>query len=44
MNSGQDVDMLTEAFSNLEHLDTVGMRDFNSRTRYRDSPRNEWRS
>jgi hypothetical protein len=29
----QDVEMLTEAFSNLRNLETIGMRDFYSRSR-----------
>jgi len=33
-----------EAFKNLSNLETVGMRDFNSATRHRDYPSNEWRS
>lgn len=44
INSGQDLEMLVEAFSNLGNLQTVGMRDFNSRTRSRDYPNTEWKS
>ncbi|KAI1076767.1 hypothetical protein F5B20DRAFT_554499 [Whalleya microplaca] len=32
----QDVEYLTEALHNLPNLETVGLRDFNSRGRYRD--------
>lgn len=44
IHSGHDVEMLVEAFSNLPNLENVGLRDFYSRTRHRDYPRNEWRS
>jgi hypothetical protein len=44
IHTGQDVDMLIEAFSNLGNLEIVGMRDFYSRSRYRDSPDIEWKS
>jgi hypothetical protein len=44
INTGRDVEMITEAFSNLANLETVGMRDFNSRSRNRDYPNIEWRS
>jgi hypothetical protein len=44
MNTGQDVEMLAEAFSNLSNLETIGMRDFNSPSRNRDYPNNQWRS
>ena len=44
LNTGQDVEMLAEAFSNLGNLDTIGMRDFNSRSRRRDYPNVEWKS
>lgn len=44
VNSGLDVDMLCEAFSNLKTLKTIGMRDFDSTSRYRDYPRNSWKS
>ncbi|KAK7908029.1 hypothetical protein PG985_015332 [Apiospora marii] len=40
-----DLEMLAEAFSNLPNLETIGMRDFNSRTRFRDHLSGmEWRS
>ncbi|KUJ16941.1 uncharacterized protein LY89DRAFT_616603 [Mollisia scopiformis] len=44
LNTSQDVEMLAEVFSNLTNLETVGMRDFNSRSRTRDHPEIEWRS
>jgi hypothetical protein len=44
INTGQDVEMLAEAFSNLGSLETIGMRDFNSRSRNRDHPNTEWKS
>jgi hypothetical protein len=44
LNTGQDFEMLTEAFSNLSNLDTIGIRDFSSRSRNRDWPQNTWRS
>jgi hypothetical protein len=44
INTGQDVEMLAEAFSNLANLETIGMRDFNSRSRNRDYPNTEWKS
>ncbi|KAK6841958.1 hypothetical protein PG990_006053 [Apiospora arundinis] len=40
----QDLELLAEAFGNLPNLQTIGMRDFNSRTRFRDHPQIEWRS
>jgi hypothetical protein len=42
--TGQDVAMLTEAFSNLPILEVVGIRDFYSRSRRRDYPDIEWKS
>jgi hypothetical protein len=36
LNTGVDREMLTEAFKNLENLQTVGIRDFNSNNRSRD--------
>jgi hypothetical protein len=42
--TNQDVEMLAEAFSNLCNLETIGIRDFYSRSRYRDFPHNEWKS
>jgi hypothetical protein len=45
LDSGHFVDMMAEAFQHLDNLETVGLRDFNSRTRYRDGPYNmEWHS
>jgi hypothetical protein len=44
LNTGQDVEMLADAFSNLANLETIGMRDFNSRSRRRDYPNIEWKS
>ena len=44
LNTGHDVEMLAEAFSNLVNLETIGMRDFNSRSRRRDHPNVEWKS
>ncbi|KAI1505356.1 hypothetical protein F5X99DRAFT_369093 [Biscogniauxia marginata] len=35
-NTGQDVELLTEALKNLPKLETVGLRDFNSGGRYRE--------
>ncbi|KAK8138609.1 hypothetical protein PG984_001989 [Apiospora sp. TS-2023a] len=41
----RDLEMLADAFSNLPNLETIGMRDFNSRTRFRDHLSGlEWRS
>ncbi|OCL14246.1 hypothetical protein AOQ84DRAFT_435807 [Glonium stellatum] len=42
LSTGQHRDMLTQAFQNLPNLQTVGLRDFNSRTRFRDDC--EWTS
>jgi hypothetical protein len=44
LSTGQDVEMLAEAFSKLSNLETVGIRDFYSRSRYRDYPHTEWKS
>ncbi|KAK8049567.1 hypothetical protein PG994_011297 [Apiospora phragmitis] len=44
INFSQDLEMLADAFSNLPNLDTIGIRDFNSRSRFRDQPLVEWRS
>ncbi|CAN8096186.1 unnamed protein product [Discula destructiva] len=38
LDSGHALDCLTEALSNLRNLSTVDLRDFNSPTRYRDTP------
>lgn len=42
INGSHDVDMMAEAFGNLPNLDTVSLRDFNSRSRYRDG--GDWKS
>ncbi|KAI0136362.1 hypothetical protein BJ170DRAFT_601473 [Xylariales sp. AK1849] len=44
LGHGRDVEMIAEAFSNLVNLTTIEVRDFNSRSRNRDYPHNEWRS
>ncbi|KAH7321964.1 hypothetical protein BKA65DRAFT_513347 [Rhexocercosporidium sp. MPI-PUGE-AT-0058] len=44
LNSGQNVEMLAEAFSALPYLETVGLRDFNSSSRHRDHPYFYWNS
>ncbi|CZR62122.1 uncharacterized protein PAC_12019 [Phialocephala subalpina] len=44
ISTGQDVEMLAEAFSNLGNLDRIEIRDFYSRTRRRDYPNIEWKS
>ena len=44
LNTGQDVEMLVEAFSNMSNLETVGIRDFNSPSRHRDAPHKESKS
>ncbi|KAL2070238.1 hypothetical protein VTL71DRAFT_13264 [Oculimacula yallundae] len=44
LSTGQDVEMLAQAFSSLPQLKTVGLRDFNSRSRYRDAPDIVWNS
>jgi len=44
VNTSQDVEMLAGAFNKLENLQTIGIRDFNSRSRRRDHPNIEWRS
>ncbi|KAJ6438183.1 integral membrane family protein [Purpureocillium lavendulum] len=43
-NTGCHRDMLVEAFRNLPNLETVVIRDFNSRRRSRDGARAEWSS
>lgn len=40
--TGKYRDYLIEAFTNLTNLDTVDLRDFNSRTRYRDGVAAFW--
>jgi hypothetical protein len=42
--TGQDRELLTEAFRNLRHLKTVGLRDYNSGLRRRDGEGAEWRA
>ncbi|ORY62228.1 uncharacterized protein BCR38DRAFT_410668 [Pseudomassariella vexata] len=44
ISTGQDVVMLAEAFGNLPSLETVEIRDFNSRSRNREGPDGEWTS
>lgn len=44
LNSGEDCELLSEAFQNLKNLEIVGMRDFYSRSRRRDWPHIEWKS
>lgn len=44
LNTGEDLELLSEAFGNLKNLEIVGMRDFNSRSRTRDWPDVEWKS
>jgi hypothetical protein len=41
LDTGHWIDMTVDAFNHLPNLETVGMRDFNSRTRYRDGGRTE---
>ncbi|KFA62900.1 hypothetical protein S40285_02282 [Stachybotrys chlorohalonatus IBT 40285] len=44
LSTGQHVDMLVEAFTNLPNLEGIIVRDLNSRRRYRDGPNAEWTS
>ncbi|KAK8089067.1 hypothetical protein PG997_004028 [Apiospora hydei] len=44
INFSQDLEMLADAFAHLPNLETIGIRDFNSRSRFRDHPLVEWRS
>jgi hypothetical protein len=44
LDSGHDLEMMAEAFRNLPNLVTVEVRDFSSRSRFRDDPYTEWRS
>lgn len=44
LDSGRAVALLSEAMKGLSNLQTVDIRDFNSRTRYRDAPTFEWNS
>ncbi|QUC22412.1 uncharacterized protein UV8b_06653 [Ustilaginoidea virens] len=43
-NTGHHRDMLAEAFGNLENLEEIIIRDFNSRRRSRDGMHAEWHS
>ncbi|KAK7408606.1 hypothetical protein QQX98_009254 [Neonectria punicea] len=43
-NSGYHRDMLAEAFGNLQNLEDVVIRDFNSNRRSRDGPYQQWTS
>jgi len=40
--AGRDIELLAEAFVSLSNLKTIGVRDFNSRSRYRDFPSVQW--
>lgn len=44
LSTGYDREMLTEAFQNLVNLHTVGIRDFNAGSRYRDGKNASWSS
>ncbi|KAF9769269.1 hypothetical protein IL306_013357 [Fusarium sp. DS 682] len=44
LSTGYHRDMLVEAFKNLDNLEDVVIRDFNSVRRTRDGPGNQWRS
>ncbi|KAF2828070.1 hypothetical protein CC86DRAFT_445109 [Ophiobolus disseminans] len=44
LSTGVDLEMLTEAFQNLENIQTVGIRDFNNHKRIRDGPSASWSS
>ncbi|KAI4736554.1 hypothetical protein E4T50_12951 [Aureobasidium sp. EXF-12298] len=44
MASGQALHMLSDAFSNLPNLRTVGLRDYNGLGRYRDGKFATWKS
>ncbi|PVH76828.1 hypothetical protein DL98DRAFT_517680 [Cadophora sp. DSE1049] len=44
LDTARNVEMLAEAFSTLPNLETIGMRDFNSLSRYRDAPHTAWNS
>ncbi|KAF5021334.1 hypothetical protein F66182_6634 [Fusarium sp. NRRL 66182] len=44
LSTGYHRDMLAEAFKNLENLEDVVIRDFNSSRRTRDGPRAQWTS
>jgi hypothetical protein len=42
ISTGSDVDMLSDAIKHLPNLETIGMRDFNSKSRHRDNT--DWKS
>lgn len=42
--TGQDREILTQAFRNLRNLKTVGLRDYNSGKKWRDGESAEWRA
>ncbi|OIW28198.1 hypothetical protein CONLIGDRAFT_714766 [Coniochaeta ligniaria NRRL 30616] len=42
--TGRDRELLAQAFGNLRHLKTVGLRDYNSGMRRRDGEGAEWRA
>ncbi|CAK7271364.1 hypothetical protein SEPCBS119000_004567 [Sporothrix epigloea] len=44
LTNGRGLQLLTTAFSLLHNLETVQLRDFPSRTRYRDGPSAAWTS
>ncbi|KAL2068413.1 hypothetical protein VTL71DRAFT_16511 [Oculimacula yallundae] len=44
LGTGQNVEVLAQAFSYLSRLETVGLRDFSSRSRFRDFPNVHWNS
>ncbi|KAI1386513.1 uncharacterized protein F4822DRAFT_319153 [Hypoxylon trugodes] len=44
ISSGQDVELLVEAFRSLPNLQTVSLRDFCSPTRHRDGTGHTWNS
>ncbi|RGP58149.1 hypothetical protein FLONG3_11444, partial [Fusarium longipes] len=44
LSTGYHRDMLTEAFGNLDNLEDVVIRDFNSNRRCRDGPGKQWTS
>lgn len=44
LSTGMDREMLTEAFQNLENLQTVGIRDYNASNRIRDGKHASWSS
>ncbi|KAH9887767.1 hypothetical protein F4778DRAFT_755990 [Xylariomycetidae sp. FL2044] len=44
IDTGYDLELMTEALPNLTNLVTIGMRDFNSHGRFRDDGDNKWHS